>query len=87
MAESGEKEQVITRQKIYDVLWPPSVNQQTLDALQAYDIRDDDVIIASYPKSGRELFFSVLNAIVDNLNLLLLPGTAWHGLSKELSIL
>ena len=57
MTESGEREQVITRQKIYGVLWPPSVNQQALDILRDYDIREDDVIVATYPKSGRKSLF------------------------------
>ena len=57
MAKNGETEQVITRQKIYGILWPPSVNQQALDALRDYGIREDDVIVATYPKSGRRLLF------------------------------
>ena len=51
MAESGEY-QGNRRNEIYGVLWPPTVNQEALDALRDYDIRDDDVIVVSYPKSG-----------------------------------
>ena len=50
MAKSGD--QGNKRNEVYGVFWPPQVNQETLDAIRDYDIRDDDVIVVSYPKSG-----------------------------------
>ena len=61
MTEIGEDQPGSKRNEIYGVLWPQTVNQEALDAWRDYDLRDDDVIVVSYPKSGRRTIFLIIS--------------------------
>ena len=45
--------------EIEGVSWPPLVSKESLKAIKNFDVRNDDVWIASYPKAGQFLFMGV----------------------------
>ncbi len=40
--------------RLNGVNWPWMVTQESLDAIRAFDVWEDDVWVATYPKAGKQ---------------------------------
>ncbi|XP_078609331.1 sulfotransferase 1B1-like [Branchiostoma floridae x Branchiostoma japonicum] len=44
--------------------FPPGVTKETLDALPSFQVRDDDIVVASFPKTGTNWLFEIVAKIL-----------------------
>ncbi|XP_033641009.1 sulfotransferase family cytosolic 1B member 1-like [Asterias rubens] len=52
--------------EIEGVSWPPLVSKESLKAIKNFDVRNDDVWIASYPKAGTHWVAEICHLILNN---------------------
>ncbi|XP_066267805.1 sulfotransferase 6B1-like [Branchiostoma lanceolatum] len=50
------------------ILFPVMVPRESLEAMKTFEIRDDDVVIVSYPKSGTNWMYEVVYKILGGKN-------------------
>ncbi|XP_072050078.1 sulfotransferase 1B1-like [Amphiura filiformis] len=51
---------------VYDgITFPPLVKASNLDAMKTWQVREDDIFVVTYPKSGTHWMFEIVNLIVN----------------------